>query len=208
MPYIGYDPGGAGAFGWCVVHGASLPLQVLARGLADNAQEAVTQSLAAIKGGEVLAAGIDAPLFWRPDGDRVVDRVVRENLKGLGGQVGTVNHVNSLRGACLVQGMVAAILLRGHRPNLPVSESHPKAMLWLLKIAQARDSVDVISFANLQAFFAGSTNGASNHERDAALGALCAWAMLNQPQGWQNLHLQELNPVSPLTAPLGYWMPI
>jgi hypothetical protein len=95
--------------------------------------------------------------------------------------------------------MLAAMLLRQHSNGLPISESHPKAMLWLLGIG--------ISLGNLGTFLAGNTANASDHERDAALSALSAWAMSTQPNGWEDLYPQEPCAVSPLAAPLGYWMP-
>jgi hypothetical protein len=35
--FLGFDPGGAGAFGWCVLVGTRLPLQLLKRGVAHHA---------------------------------------------------------------------------------------------------------------------------------------------------------------------------
>ena len=208
MRYIGFDPGGAGAFGWCVIHGNGLPFNVTARGFADNAQEAVDASMTVLAGEKPLAAGIDAPLFWRTDGDRQVDADLRRRVVQRGGSGSTVNHVNSLRGACLVQGILVAMLLRQKYHNLPLTESHPKAMLWLLSPANVAQPVGQIALADLAQYFDGNVNGASDHERDAALGALSAWAMHKNLDNWQDLYPQELNSISPLDAPLGYWMPL
>jgi hypothetical protein len=206
--YIGFDPGGSGAFGWCVVLGNGLPLNIITRGIANDAQQAVNDSLQAIGAGTLCGAAFDSPLFWRSAGDRIVDDHLRQRVLHLGAHGGTVNHVNSLRGACLIQGMLAAMLLRQHNSGLLVSESHPKAMLWLLGIADANNPVSAISLGNLGRLFAGNTDNASDHERDAALGALSAWAMSTKPHNWQNLYPLEVpNPISPLSAPLGYWMP-
>jgi len=206
--YIGLDPGGKGAFGWCVAEGTALPLRTIASGVADYAQQAVSASLQAAVSRELCCAGVDAPLTWRTAGDRDVDRYLRQRVLRLGGSGGTVGSVNSLRGACLIQGMMAATLLRERKPNLPISESHPKAMLRLLGIANAANPVNAITSHDLEQFLMGKVTDASQHERDAALTALSAWAMFVQHQSWQDLYLKEApNPLSPLSAPFGYWMP-
>jgi hypothetical protein len=57
---------------------------------------------------------------------------------------GTVQQLNSPRGAVLVQGLVAAMLLRERVHGLPITETHPKALLWLLGTASpARGHADV-----------------------------------------------------------------
>jgi hypothetical protein len=136
MPlYVGFDPGGAGAFGWAVLSGTQTPLLLVSRGIANHAEEAVQVALTAIGQNPMTAAGIDATLFWQTQGDRTADQVVRNAIIQLGASGGTVNSVNSLRGACLVQGMMAAMLLRLHQNQVPITEAHPKALLWLLGIA-------------------------------------------------------------------------
>ena len=210
--YLGFDPGGAEAFGWCLVKGNKRPLTILGRGIANHAKEAVDQALKAAQKVKmkVSAAGIDAPLFWRADGDRMVDDVLRKMVKQCGGHNGTVNHVNSLQGACSVQGMLTAILLRKKHPKLKLSESHPKAMCWILKSQSAAR----LSLEDFGEYFIGNVNSASDHKRDAALGALSAWAMINEKKGghWHDLYpkekAKENGPISPLDPPPEYWMPI
>src|SRR5437660_360415 len=113
---LGFDPGGEDGFGWSVADDTpALPLTVRATGVVDNARSAVDAAMAQVKQGEhVVAAGIDAPLFWVATGDRTVDRIVRAELRRLGAASpgGTVQAVNSLRGACVVQGMLTGVLLR------------------------------------------------------------------------------------------------
>jgi len=72
---------------------------------------------------------------------------------------GTVQAVNSLRGACLVQGILTAILLRQRVPEIHVSESHPKAVLWLLGAATPENPPAAIHLCNLPQFTTGSTKG-------------------------------------------------
>jgi hypothetical protein len=191
--FIGLDPGGSGCFGWAVVGFAPrLPLPVLATGLADDARSAVNQACQALPPREeVAAAAIDAPLVWSREGPRASDLVVRAAIRraGAANAHGTVQSPNSLRGACLVQGVLAALELRDRFPALQITESHPKALRWLLP--DARD-----------------ISAGSEHERDAVLGALAAWAMWSKRPGWCDLFAEESAPLWLVPAPLSYFMPI
>lgn len=206
--FLGFDPGGAGAFGWCVADGTNLPLQIVARGVALHAQDAVQKAQAITAGRPIDGVGIDAPLFWRIDGDRNVDQFVRNEIVRRGARGGTVNSVNSMRGSCLVQGVLAGMLTRqslgGH---IKLTESHPKAALWLLGIAVPGTPTSAIHLGQLQTYFVGNTQGASDHERDAAIGALSAFAMTASLQGWHDLVPLEANPVTPIQGQLAYWLP-
>jgi len=50
--------------------------------------------------------------------------------------------------------------------------------------------------------------GASEHVRDAALGAITARAMAYHETGWIDLLDREEGAVRSVGGPLGYWMPI
>ena len=154
---LGLDPGGKGAFGWALAEDApAWPLRVVRTGTADSAREALDAALGAAGSTPILAAGIDAPLHWVAEGDRAVDARLRKRIAELGAPhpAGTVQHVNSLRGACLVQGMAAALLLRERFPALPISEAHPKALLWLLGIAAPGVPASSIGFEALAGYLA------------------------------------------------------
>ena len=105
MVILGFDPGGKNQFGWCVAQGTnSGHLHLCASHVASHADEAVRAALRrAADFGRVEAAGIDSPLFWVADGDRKADESVRSAMKRLGAKNvgGTVQQVNSLRGALL-----------------------------------------------------------------------------------------------------------
>jgi hypothetical protein len=207
--YAGFDPGGAGAFGWAVVSGTQLPLVLVARGVVNHAQEAAHAALGAVGQKALTAAGIDAPLFWQAQGDRTSDQLVRNAIIQLGASGATVNSVNSMRGACLVQGIMVAMLLRMQDSQLPITEAHPKALLWLLGCAHGGNPPAGIALSSLQQWIGGNNlAGASDHERDAALGALSAFAMTQGMNGWHNLYLQEPSPINPLHPPPGYWLPV
>ena len=138
---LGFDPGGAEGehFGWAVLRcSPQPPLEVLASGNRSNARDAVHAAFAFVNRGasRIAAAAIDAPLSWVAHEGRQADQTVRLAVAAAGcpAAAGTVQHVNSLRGACLVGGMMAALELRQLLPNLLISESHPKALLWLLPL--------------------------------------------------------------------------
>lgn len=208
---LGFDPGGEEGFGWCVLEDAELlPLRVLKHGVTDRAELAVEAARAALPEKSVVrAAGIDAPLFWTPSGDRRVDQTLRNELRTLGAvhAWGTVQAVNSLRGACLVQGMMLGVLIRRWKPGLVLTESHPKAYLWITGAATPQVHCNSIHLRSMNQFACLHDVQALDHERDAAIAGLCAWAMAHRAAGWRNLFPDEVGSYSPLEQPLGYWMP-
>lgn len=208
---LGFDPGGKGAFGWAIAQfDGGLPLQLKACGDADHAQEAVEDIRALLGPSEkVVAAGIDSPLYWTPSCDRAADSMVRQWLRDQGAPSpgGTVQHVNSLRGACVVQGMVCGILLRQEFGGIQICEAHPKALLWRLGLATTHRPPAEILVSDLSAFVQGGRGQNSEHARDAVLGVVSAWAMYVNAPGWIDLMALEEGVIQPLSGPLGYWMP-
>jgi hypothetical protein len=210
---LGLDPGGIGNFGWCVAEaGTSLPIHVLATGKADHAQAAILEIQKVLAYTSTLfifaGVGIDSPLFWTSDGDREADISIRSAIKAKGATnvYGTVQNVNSLRGACLVQGILSARLIRDIS-NTRITESHPKALLWLLDIASQSLPVEAIEPISLSRLIKFNIPPNSEHERDAALGALSAWYMLHADTSWYNLFDEERFPFAPVPQ-VEYWMPI
>jgi len=204
---LGFDPGGDKRFGWCVVQDApEPPLTMISSDVESSPSEAVRQALKHASSRSIAAAGIDAPLFWVAAGDRHVDRILRQRLRALGGRsaASTVMPVNALQGACLVGGMMTAVVLRQAHRLLPITESHPKAQLWLRECQHLHCHPREVGIAQLSWL---SASQGEEHERDAALAALSAWAMIHRPNGWQDLFLLEEAPWSPIEAPLAYWMP-
>jgi hypothetical protein len=100
----------------------------------------------------------------------------------MGGRGSTVAHVNSLRGACLVQGVLAAVTLRERWPSILITESHPKALLQI--------DPDARPFASLYEF-------STEHERDAAVGAFAAMAYDRRLDGWSDWISFERAPFVP-----------
>ena len=133
---LGFDPGGEGkatspgTFGWCICSTRNGTLQPpLETGLAKNAWDALRQVTEALqrhyptRQPPVLAAGIDAPLFWNPQGKRTVDSYLKQVLKS-SSMANSVMHINSLPGACLAQGLLLGRHLR-EIWDFPITEAHP-----------------------------------------------------------------------------------
>lgn len=206
---VGFDPGGIDQFGWCLAEETDR-MRIKYFGRSDHADGAVEAVFEHIEdSNQLMAAGIDSPLFWVGNGDRRADQTVRARMLALGARNvwGTVQSVNSLRGACLIQGILTARLLRLRFPKIRITESHPKALLWLRGFAHRQKGTREVGMADLSELIACSSREQSEHERDAALGAVAALAMLRNEDGWSNLALEERNAFSPV-EPVEYWMPI
>lgn len=212
---LGFDPGGAEGnhFGWAVLRCKSIPpLEVIDVGQCSNARDAVQAALSVAdrQSSRIAAAAIDAPLAWVPHEGRQVDQRVRRQVAEAScpEPAGTVQHVNSLRGACLVGGIMAAVELRRRIPTLLISESHPKALIYLLSLANGILLPGQCKLSGMSDWLAPvSTKAASDHARDAAIAGLSAWAMVHQPPGWQDHYREEVALYSPVDSNLGYWMP-
>jgi predicted nuclease with RNAse H fold len=212
MIIVGFDPGGINQFGWCLTEMSKEGrLKVLDCGLESHAAGAVAATLKHIPArSEIMAVGIDSPLYWNPSGSRNADKLIRRAMRqrGASNVGGTVQEVNSLRGACLSQGIMTAHLMRQHKPNVRITESHPKALLWLLGYASSARMVRDISIADLGdlVFGIGMSMEPSDHKRDAVLGAITAHAMVTGQKGWRNLRIDERDAYEPILA-VEYWMP-
>ena len=220
---LGFDPGGmsgGGSFGWSICTEVDGILQPCPRtGLATDAQHAIDKVKEALNSPDfptnpnVLAAGIDAPLFWSRKGIREIDYILDQAMRSTGfpppkngGLI--VQTVNQLRGACVIQGPLLAMYLHEEEPwnNLPITESHPKVLQRLLPLLGQSDTAGMV-----RRLIAGLVE----HELDATMCAVAAWAMLHHHD--QNLHnwydlyeweVLESGRVEQLEANVSYWMPI
>lgn len=95
------------------------------------------------------------------------------------GRSSTVISVNSLRGACLVQGVLAAKEVKQRWAQAKVTEAHPKALFEI-----SREARKWIKDLKLE-------SEPSEHIRDAALAAFAAYAYWEKMAGWINLVSQE-----------------
>lgn len=123
----GFDPGGKNSFGWCVV--AVRPRRKMidaGKNLASNADDAFCKASQVIKshGGSLRAVGIDAPLTWaRNGGQRTADRHINNQHSP-----NSALSVNSLWGACAVQGFLLAEALSREYPGILFTEANPKPL--------------------------------------------------------------------------------
>ena len=202
---LGFDPGGRGNFGWsvCLTDGGNL-LTRSKTGLGGDAEDVIGNVRMAMEslelsGVKVLAAGIDAPMFWGGKGNREIDALIGKEINK-GGSAGKgkprVLAVNSLWGSVVVQGLLLANrLYQMYEPK--ITETHPKALLYLLgELKQDGEMNQLIAGLG------------SEHERDAVVSAYAAWAMLDGFGGWRDIYLDEPDPVLPFDIPVSYWMPI
>jgi len=208
--YLGFDPGGKNDYGWAVCASQGRCLRVLSEGTTGSSQAAYKEALNAIpRGGTILGVGIDAPLFWSESGERDVDNLVRKTIQKLGAPYpqGTVQQINSLRGACLVQGILIANLIYRRFPDIHITESHPKALLYFLGVAKKSKLPDEVLSKDLSEYLVQQNGWNNEHERDAILGAITACAQTERRQGWRNLFEIERYPIIPFNYSVGYWIP-
>src|SRR5208337_5591990 len=101
---------------------------------------------------------------------------------------------------CLIQGILVASLCQQIKSqDISITESHPKALLWLLGRATRDRRPGDIDLSDLREFVKGGKIASANdHERDAVLGAVTAYAMESRLSGWQNLYPRETNPFTSL----------
>jgi predicted nuclease with RNAse H fold len=212
----GFDPGGKNKFGWCVARTIeNSKLEITACGVSSNARESFENVIMELKGETLFAAGIDSPLFWSADGmPREVDVYARKVIDFLGAPAvgGTVQNVNSLRGACLVQGLTICKLLVEKYSNIKITEAHPKALLWSLLIANKRNLVVDINVEMLSPEYI-NMNKLNNNllndkddKRDAILATIAARAMAFENSDWEDISAIDKKPIF-LSNQVYYWMP-
>ena len=210
MGYIaGFDPGGNDGFGWALVeNNASLPLNFVDAGVANHCDDAWLAITNQLNGNRIVGAGIDSPLYWGAE-TRNVDLSLRGEIGYLGSAVphGTVQSPNSLRGACLVQGILVAKHVLNDFPDSQISECHPKVIIWQLGHANATRHHNSVPINDFREFGKIPKRPLLEHERDAVISTLSAWAMLNAPTGWSDLRDLDQQVYSPLGERIRYWMP-
>ena len=212
--FLGFDPGGRKdkktkepRFGWSICKDGPGKPQLLCSGTAGYAQEVFQRVLDNLpKDACVRASGIDAPMFWAYTWDRKADLAIRQKLRCKGDQKTSVQHINSLAGACLAQGVLLAELLH-QEFGAPITEAHPKALLTLLGTSRANMGKLVQGAQGIQ--------GPDKEDReDAVLAAYAAWSMHEQLPDWKDLlEKEDPKPFFPFqkdssAMDIRYWMPI
>ena len=192
--WIGADPGGEGNFGLAILRSDG-SAQTWCVDSADEANEAVSKNVEAVPDG----IGIDAPLWWSSgrSSDRQADQWLRKTYGLSGGEVQTVN---SLRGAVLAQGMMFVQRIRETFPAVPVTETHPNAVLRALEL-------DADKFYQR---FSVTVKARNKHECDAVISAVAAREGFCSR--WKhdlaiNRHPSEQDPTQYWLAPIHYFWP-
>lgn len=159
--WIGADPGGAGNFGVSIFK-ADGSAHTCSVDHADAAIDVIRRHVTAAPAG----AGVDAPLWWSSgrSGLRTADIWIRNEYRL---PARNVQAMNSLWGAVLVQGIMFVQRLREYFPNVPVTETHPKAVLKSLA------PEEWASFFNALPLTV-AVDDEIDHERDAVISAIAA----------------------------------
>ena len=185
--WVGADPGGKCKFGLAILNEDN-QIQCATLSSVDEALQRI-----ALRKGNFLGLGIDAPMWWSSGkgGGRKADQRLRD---AYGIPSGSVQSVSSLRGAALVGGALLAYKVREMYPTIKITESHPKALLMALFES---------NWKNFAMKFNITTNSFNNeHERDAIIAAVCA------REGCQGQWKNDLSKdrYSSEQDPEGYWL--
>ncbi len=188
--WVGCDPGGSNCFGIAFLRPDG-SFRAHTVGCVQEALQHVTAAPAAV--------GVDSPLWWSAGqgGGRHADSWIRETY---GISSGTVQSVNSLRGAAIAQGPLFISLLRQKFGKIPATEAHPKALLLGLGLGWG----DFIQRYEI------SGDVADEHQRDAVIAAVAAREGFS---GRWPLDLatarspQEQDPSTYWLAPIRYFWP-
>ena len=192
--WVGADPGGKNNFGLAFLDKAGEVLDCTTVSSVDEAVDQITCRDAP------LGLGIDTPMWWssRKGAGRKADNWLRRKYQI---PSGTVQTVNSLKGAALVGGMLLAHRIREMFPDTRITESHPKALLlYALKL-------DGTGFAEQ---FKIPISWSNEHERDATIGAVCAREGFERRWTFdlaRHRYDSEQDPFSYWLAPMNYFWP-
>ena len=186
--WVGADPGGERKFGLAFLDATEeRNSHCITVSSVDDAVKEIE------KWGEALGLGIDAPMWWasHKGGSRKADDRIRSIHRRTGMNSSTVQSPNSLQGAALIGGMMLASRIREKFPSTRITESHPKAVIHACEF--------LLEFFNY-----------GEHERDAAIGAVCAregfegrWTV----DLARDRHKSEQDPFSYWLAPIHYFWP-
>jgi hypothetical protein len=173
MPWLGFDPGGRAGFGVALLDSRRKNPSVHTA-VRSSAVEALEWAVDQMGEDRPAAAGIDSLMFWSGvnAGWRAADIWLRTCYGGAGK---SVLAPNSLRGAMLIQGAVLAKLLRRRWQDLPITETHPKALYQALSgRSYGRKGVTRQMRSWLSENIGCDVNRRSEHEFDALLSAWAA----------------------------------
>jgi hypothetical protein len=196
---IGYDPGGRDAHGVAellVEAGRAARLSTITV----NTTEEVITRVEATPG--VVALGIDTLTCWGtgPGGWRPADHWLRERYPQV---AQSVMAPNGLRGSMALNGMALLMAVGPKRPELFVTETHPKVLFWFFAGSRydytARKEIMDSALARVLGIRVAPSN---EHEWDAALSAFAALEGLSG-RWTHDLHRLETRDDERLLLPCG-----
>jgi hypothetical protein len=203
MIWFGADPGGDNKFGVPILR-EDCSFDTDLRSSAEEAMDWLKEKTDWLKQ-EPSAAGIDAPLWWSAGqrGWRKADCKLKNQYPKA---AKVVLALNSLMGACLVQGVMLAIHLRERFRSLPITEAHPKALLWALDLNDDTNNWPKLA----ERFGLKGDPPVTEHQRDALLAAVAAREGFLKR--WPNdlatdRFPEEQDPAKIPHAPIVYWWP-
>ena len=125
---IGYDPGGDKHHGLTRLVLKNGSIQEGTTETLDNAEQVIKitqeqRSLVAV-GVDTLTCWSTGKSGWRPADRWLMEKYKEKEIKN------SIVSPNSLRGAMALNGMALLVSLRNQRPELFITETHPKVLFW------------------------------------------------------------------------------
>lgn len=168
---VGYDPGGNSAHGFAELRVEGGTAAKLSTATLDTAEDMIAR---VERLSSVLALGVDTLSFWGTgtSGWRPADLWLRRQYKPV---QHSVISPNGLFGSMGLSGMSVLISARRRFPDVPITETHPKVLYWLLRgkkydYEYAKREMDAVLARSLGTQAAPVTE----HEWDAAISAPAA----------------------------------
>lgn len=203
---VGYDPGGDFKHGVAFFSYDDGQLAGSKMLTLETADQVIDEALAH---SDLIAIGIDTLTCWSTgaSGWRPADRLLK---KRYGEITNSISAANSLYGAMGLNGMAVLIALRAEKPNLIVSETHPKVLHLELLGSKYNYSVQKSRMNEyLSEIFSTNIATKNDHEWDAALSV---YAVVQGISGYwsKDLHSLPCLDGERLIHPCGntfYWWP-
>lgn len=198
---IGYDPGGDKNHGLTRLVLKNGSIQEGTTETLDNAEQVIKiaqeqRSLIAV-GVDTLTCWSTGKSSWRPADRWLMEKYKEREIKN------SIVSPNSLRGAMALNGMALLVSLRNKRPELFITETHPKVLFWFLErekydYENKKKLMDKTLMKNIGV----RISPTNNHEWDSAISAFAA---LQSVKGiWKHdLHEMPIAGEERLVSPCG-----
>lgn len=203
---VGYDPGGNGSQGVAKLSISASQCTAIEVCTLDTAEDVISWI---DEVDDLIGIGVDTLACWSTgsSGWRAADIWLRKRYKEIHQ---SVVSPNGLYGSMGLNGMAVLVSIREKRPDLPISETHPKVLYWALQHKKydytngAREmDLDLSDRLGI------NVRTANDHEWDAAVSALAALRGM-QRQWTHDLFRLPTDQTARLVLPCGqvqYWWP-